>query len=119
MRSNDPFFKIVDSVQLVKEDFLRFILLAIICFFFGGTETAIMLGPLYALLVLALITIFTLISLVIWVKTKQKSHLIAYTFYAIRILIGPKRFNPKTIPDLKGYIYCDIISINSRVDKNG
>jgi uncharacterized membrane protein YedE/YeeE len=58
----------MNSVKLIREDFLRFILIAIICLVFASSETALLFGCVYGLLVLGLIVMFALVALFLWMK---------------------------------------------------
>jgi len=59
------FEKIVSSVKLLKDDFLRFLLLAIIALICGSIGIAYAFGCLYGLFALALIVLFALGALLI------------------------------------------------------
>jgi small-conductance mechanosensitive channel len=60
------------SVRLIKDDFLRFLLLAIIAFVCGSVGVACAFGCLYGTFVLALIVLFGLGALLIHNNSNEK-----------------------------------------------
>jgi len=63
---------ILNSVVLVKDDFLRFLLLALILLVFASTETALLLGCSYGLRVLGLLILFLFSAILFWTRTIVK-----------------------------------------------